>query len=476
MKPLLRVPASDVPALTRALETALEGGPAVWPVPAPASTPAPASARAPANGDVAQIAPIPRVKARFARHDGGAVGSGRGAGIAAHVDDRIALVVETSGSTDAPKRVALSADALVASADATHDALGGAGQWLLALPGHYIAGAQVLVRGLLAGTPTVTVPGDRFDATAFAATSAHLMPHVPHYTSLVPTQLARLLDAAERDPFIAAALSSFDAVLVGGQALAPAIAERAAAAGVRVVRTYGSSETAGGCIYDGTPIGDTRVRFDDQRIELTSSSLADGYLGDPERTAEAFRTDRDGTRWYVTGDLGELTADGRLRVRGRADDVIISGGVKVVLGEVERAVRRVPGFEHAVAVRAADAEWGERLVVVAARTDVADPSGSHPADADADSDTDSDSDSDADTDSDTDSDSDTDAVVASVSESPGRDERAAASGDLETLVAATDAAGLPPAARPVRLMVVDRMPLLASGKPDRRAIAALLSS
>ena len=326
--------------------------------------------------------------------------------------------------------MALSADALVASADATHDALGSSGQWLLALPGHYIAGVQVLVRGLVAGTPTLTVPGDRFDEAAFAAASAHLMPHVPHYTSLVPTQLARLLDAAERDAFIAAALTSFDAVLVGGQALAPAIAERAAAAGVRVVRTYGSSETAGGCVYDGTPIGDTRVRFDDPstgsgqggRIELSSSSLADGYLGDPERTAAAFRTDRDGTRWYVTGDLGEIGDDGRLRVRGRADDVMISGGIKVVLGEIERAVRGVPGFAEAVVVAVADPEWGERAAV---------------------------------------------AVAGAVS-----DEASA----LQALRTATDAARLDPAARPVRLVVVERLPMLVSGKPDRRAIAGLAAN
>lgn len=444
MKPLLRVPATDVPALTRALESALEGGPAVWPIPATPAAPPRIPAAAPAPADPASAATLPGPGGAFPTDQGrsrpsadgkappqsasgGSRGSAGSAGSAGgsvgpaptEVDDRIALVVETSGSTDAPKRVALSAEALVASADATHDTLGGTGQWVLALPGHYIAGAQVLVRGLVAGTPTLTVPGDRFDPTAFAATSAHLMPHVPHYTSLVPTQLARLLDAAERDPFIAAALTSFDAVLVGGQALAPAIAARADSAGVRVVRTYGSSETAGGCVYDGTPIGDTRVRFDDQRIELTTASLADGYLGDPDRTTAAFRTDRDGTRWYVTGDLGELTPDGRLRVRGRADDVMISGGVKVVLGEVERAVRSVAGYAEAVVVAVPDPEWGERAAVAVA--------------------------------------------------GDAGDEASA----LQTLRTATDAAGLAPAARPVRLVVVDLLPMLASGKPDRRALADL---
>ncbi|MFF2277845.1 AMP-binding protein [Agromyces sp. NPDC058126] len=384
MKPLIRVTATDAAELTRSLAAALDGGPAVWPVP-----------------------------------EAGAAGVGGADRPAAEVDDRVALVVETSGSTDAPKRVLLSADALVASADATHDALGSTGQWLLALPGHYIAGAQVIVRGLVAGTETVALPAGGFDPAAFAEASARMHDHVPHYTSLVPTQLARLLDAAERDAFVGAALRSFDAVLVGGQALAPALAERADAAGVRVVRTYGSSETAGGCVYDGAPIGDTAVRFVDGRIELSGSSLAEGYLDDPERTAAAFVAER-GTRWYRTGDLGELDpGTGRLRVRGRADDVMISGGVKVVLGEVERAVRRLPGFGEAVVVAVPDAEWGERAAVV---------------------------------------------VGTGVG-----DEASALAGLREI----TDASDLGPAARPVRLVVAEPWPVLASGKPDRRALAAV---
>ena len=103
-------------------------------------------------------------------------------------------------------------------------------------------------------------------------------------------QLARVVDGAERDPFIAAALTSYDAVLVGGQALAPGLADRAAALGARIVRTYGSSETAGGCVYDGRPLEGVRVRTVDDAIELAGPMLAEGYLGDPERTAAAFTT------------------------------------------------------------------------------------------------------------------------------------------------------------------------------------------
>lgn len=381
MKPLIRIPASDVVAVTDALRAALAGGPAVWPV---------ADPHAPEPADPAWV-----------------------------VDDGVALVVETSGSTDAPKRVLLSADALRASATATELALHGPGQWLLALPVHYIAGAQVLVRSVIAGTEPVVLDGEHFDPAEFVAASARLDRRYPRYTSLVPVQLQRLVDAARTDRKVADALHVFDRILIGGQAASPSLTLAADTLGVRITRTYGSSETAGGCVYDGRALDDVAIRIVDGGVELSGPMLADGYLGDPERTAAAFTTDAGGVRWYRTGDLGELTHDGTLRIRGRADDVIISGGVKVSLGDVERAVRSVPGFADAVAVRVLDREWGERAAVVATRSDAA-----------------------------------------------------AASAALEALAAATDAARLPPAARPVRLELVDALPLLASGKPDRRALEA----
>ncbi|MGW9182910.1 AMP-binding protein [Agromyces sp. NPDC055661] len=420
MKPLIRVPASDVTAVADALRAALVGGPAVWPVATPLVETRPSVAPQPADPTWL-------------------------------VDDHIALVVETSGSTDAPKRVLLSADALRASATATEAALHGPGQWLLALPLHYIAGAQVLVRSIVAGTEPVLLDGEHFDPAEFVAASARLDQRYPRYTSLVPVQLQRLVDAAHSDPKVADALHVFDRILLGGQAASPSLTLAADTLGVRITRTYGSSETAGGCVYDGRALDGVAIRIVGDpstgsghrpstgsgrgpstgsgrgpstgsgtgAVELSGAMLADGYLGDPERTAAAFATDADGMRWYRTGDLGELTHDGTLRIRGRADDVIISGGVKVSLGDVERAVRAVPGFADAVALRVPDREWGERAAVVATRTDAA-----------------------------------------------------AASAGLETLAAATDAARLPPAARPVRLELVDALPLLASGKPDRRALEA----
>ncbi|WP_106180864.1 o-succinylbenzoate--CoA ligase [Prauserella shujinwangii] len=273
-----------------------------------------------------------------------------------------AVVVPTSGSTGAPKGVLLSAAALLASAGATHDRLGGPGRWLLATPAHYIGGLQVLVRAHLAGTEPVVLDTARgFDPDAFAeAARATCTGSGPHYTALVPTQLARLLDAG------GAGAERFTAIVVGGAALDDRLRERAAAAGVRVVSAYGMSETAGGCVYEGSPLGGVRVRLGEGgRVEIGGVTLAHGYRLDPDRTAEAFA---DG--WFRTSDLGRLRPGGRLEVLGRLDDVINTGGVKVSAGQVERALRTHPGVREACVVPLPDPEWGQ---VVAAAVVAGDP-------------------------------------------------------------------------------------------------------
>lgn len=338
-------------------------------------------------------------------------------GLPPEVPAGTAVVVTTSGSTGYPKAVALSRSALTASALATAERIG-EGAWLLALPPGYIAGVQVLVRSLVAGREPAILSGV-FSAPAFAAAAASMassvggMP-VPAYTSLVPAQLQTVLD----DPAATRALAGFAAVLVGGQALAPALAARAADAGVRVVRTYGSSETAGGCVYDGAPLRDVGIRVVDGEVQLSGPTLADGYLGDPARTEAAFVRDADGVRWYRTGDTGAL-ADGRLQIIGRADNVIVSGGVNVSLDRVEKAVRTVTGFADAVVVPVADARWGQASVVVATG------SAAHRPDARA---------------------TVRDAVEAAL--------------------------GKP--ARPREIVAVAAIPLLSSGKPDRRTLRRLV--
>lgn len=277
----------------------------------------------------------------------------------AELPDGLALAVGTSGSTGRPKRALLTADALTASADATHEALGGAGTWLLAMPAHHIAGLQVLVRALRAGTdPVVLESTDGFTAAGFVG-AAQTVRGERRYTALVPTQLGRLLE----DPVARDALAAFDGVLVGGSATPAAMHEAALAAGIRLRLTYGMSETAGGCVYDGMPLSVTRAHIDnDRHVVVGGATIAHGYLGEPELTAASFSTDVDGMRWFRTDDLGHFDEDERLVIDGRADDVINTGGLKITPGVVEDAItRHVSRVLDAVVIGLPDPEWGESV-------------------------------------------------------------------------------------------------------------------
>jgi len=308
------------------------------------------------------------------------------------------LVVETSGSTGVPKRVVLSRAAMRASADATHARLGGPGQWLLALPASYVAGLQVLFRSVRAGTePVLAGDGPWPDPGAMTAQR--------RYVSLVPTQLHRMLGEADR----ARRLAGFDALLVGGASLAPELRERARGLGVRVVATYGMSETCGGCVYDGVPLAGVEVATDEHgRVRIRGPVLFDGYDGQPDLTAEVLQ---DG--WFVTQDLGRVDEGGHVEVLGRADDVVITGGVNVPAATVAAELRRHPRVRAAEVVGVPDDEWGEVLVTVAV------------TDADLD--------------------------------------------ELRDHVAAT----YPRSFAPRRLVRVDALPLLPNGKTDRLAVQAL---
>ncbi|PRY15951.1 o-succinylbenzoate--CoA ligase [Kineococcus rhizosphaerae] len=269
-------------------------------------------------------------------------------------DDPTAVVVATSGSTGTPKGALLPAGALRASAAATAARLApgpGAQQWVLALPAHHVAGLQVLLRSVRAGTEPVVLPAGPFGADAFVAalertTGAQLL------TSLVPTQLVRLLDAG---PAALQALRRFAAVLVGSAATPAPLLERARAAGVRVVTTYGSSETCGGCVYDGVPLDGVEADLDaDGRLVLAGPVVARGYRGMPGHPAFA-----DGR--FRTDDTAVLTG-GRVRVLGRVDDLVTTGGLKVAPALVEDALAGTPGVGEVVVVGVPDPEWGQRLV------------------------------------------------------------------------------------------------------------------
>jgi O-succinylbenzoic acid--CoA ligase len=264
------------------------------------------------------------------------------------------LVISTSGSTGEPKRVVLSRDAMRASANATHDRLGGPGQWVLNLPATYVAGLQVLYRCVVAGTEPVVFDGSW--STTLAGVTGRC------YVSLVPTQLVRLLHDTACDREVAA-LARCTAVLIGGGPLDPRVRDLAEERGLRIVQTYGMSETCGGCVYDGIPLAGVEVRVDDGLVLLRGPVLFDGYEGEPERTAAAMREG-----WFVTHDHGHWD-DGRLGIDGRADDVIISGGVKVPARAVAAAVATHSAVTEVEVVGVPDDEWGERVVAVVAARD-----------------------------------------------------------------------------------------------------------
>ncbi|GAA1997507.1 AMP-binding protein [Microbacterium pumilum] len=357
---------------------------------------------------------------------GPALGLGAVSTLPAQVRPGTAVVVTTSGSSGIPKSVVLSRDALIASALATADRVG-EGAWLLTLPASYVAGMQVLVRSIVADREPAILSGS-FTPQAFAAAALMMVStergeRIPTFTSLVPAQLTRLLDCAQQDTAVLAALRSFQTILVGGQALPAAVLERAESAGARIVRTYGSTETSGGCVYDGAPLRGVSIRIIDGEVQVAGPTLAEGYLGDPDMTDAVFRRSADGTRWYLTGDAG-LIEDDRLRVRGRIDNVIVSGGVNISLDRVERVVRSIPGLESAVVVGVPDPRWGEASVIVVRR---------------------------------------------------GEALRRSESIQLEEAREAV-AGAIGPHARPARLVLVDDLDTLPSGKPDREAIRSAVTS
>ena len=392
-----------------------------------------------------------------------------GAGAAA---EPIALVVGTSGSTGTPKRTALTVGALAASAVATENFFeanaDAASQWLLALPAHYIAGAQVLARSVLAGTSpviarSVTEPV-HFTPEVFLQAVEH-MSSARRFISLVPTQLHKLLESADANPHLGAeiheALGSFTGILLGG---APASADLLAAAsvlGLNTVTTYGSAETAGGCVYSGSVLPGVRVELVPEegmptvpdtegkpahdesvqvgRIWISGAHLANGYIGDATRTAEHFFTAADGTHWYRTDDYGLLAPDSnkncseqRLQVLGRSDDVLISGGVKISARAVATVLEEHPAVREACVVGLPDARWG--TAIAAAVTLV--PSAG--------------------------------AAAAPTENRPSLDE------ELCALLRAHCAEKLGAPAAPKQLSILPDFPLTSTGKPDRAEIYSIL--
>ncbi len=273
------------------------------------------------------------------------------------------LIIATSGSTmQHPHLVCLSTDALLASAEATNNVLGGPGQWITTLPLNHIAGIQTVVRAAISGHTPILAPSGKFNAKDFAqlVTEARACTpsSVPLYTSLVSPQLLACLNEAPQ------ALSCLDYVLVGGGFIDPSLTERAKQIRARVVRTYGMTETSGGCVYDGIPLECATVKIDSDGIILIAGSmLMSGYFDEPAPLLY-----EDGQAWFRTSDLGEIAEDGTLRITGRVDDIIKSGGVKVNLRAVEEAASSL-GMGRVCALALPDPMWGQQVALLVEHDD-----------------------------------------------------------------------------------------------------------
>lgn len=262
-------------------------------------------------------------------------------GLPDQVGDDAALIVESSGSTGTPKRIEIGLSALKHSTEASAQRLGGHGQWLLALPINFIAGANVLLRSIAADTQPVMLNSRvPFNADGFLR-AASLLTGDKRFTSLVPLQLERLAGSLS-DPYSLALLRRFDAILVGGQSLNQTTKQLFLDKGVKVIESYGMTETCGGCVYDGATLSGIDVSIDEGRIAISGPVLANG-LGQK----------------FVTSDLGSFS-DGILTVLGRSDRVIISGGFKISLDLVEAKAMEVAGVQQVCAV-ALETDFGQSV-------------------------------------------------------------------------------------------------------------------
>ncbi len=316
-------------------------------------------------------------------------------GLPDQVGDGVALIVESSGSTGTPKRIELSKRALLASAEASAERLGGHGQWLLALPINFVAGSNILIRSVVADTqPVMMNTRVPFTPDAFIRSAGQLN-HPSTYSSLVPVQLSKLLGYAKLDAHALRTLRSFSAILVGGQA--PNLKEvlEFKELGVNVVVSYGMTETAGGCVYDQLPLKGVRVSIEQGRVAVAGDVLANN-LGDK----------------FLTSDLGNFE-NGRLEVLGRSDRVIISGGLKVALDSIEQRLLSEPGVIE-ISAEPIKTPWGQSVGIVYVGSKELDFS------------------------------------------------------FLETEFSS--------AAKPARVILLESLPRLISGKPDRLAIQALLAN
>ncbi len=261
----------------------------------------------------------------------------------------------TSGTGGKPQAIELSRSAFAAAAAASAERLGWQphDRWLLALSLAHVGGLAIVVRCLLGRRPVVSTAHAGFEPGEVLAL---LSGERVTLCSLVPAQLERLLTLRDHPP------PALRAVLLGGAAARPDLLRRAQARGWPVFTTYGLTETCSQVATQG-PGTSTRgvgealegveVRIVEGRIQVRSPALMTAYHPGGRRPAST----ADG--WFPTQDLGRLEPDGTLHVIGRSDDVIVTGGEKVIPGEVEAALEACAGVAAACAFGIDDPIWGQ---------------------------------------------------------------------------------------------------------------------
>jgi O-succinylbenzoic acid--CoA ligase len=246
-----------------------------------------------------------------------------------------AVAIGTSGTTGSSKEVLLTSTALISSARASNKFIGAQSghTWSLLLPLTHIAAVNVIVRSMELGTTPIDLRN--FEGEYPKA----------ELTAIVPTQLFRALNGDQR---LLNHLKSAKAVLVGGAALSQSLRNQAELAGIKVVTTYGMTETCGGCVYDGTALDGVEIKIRNGKICIKGPVLASSIAVNDD--------------WFETNDLGEYEND-RLVVIGRADDVIISGGENLSLNAVENSLGIAFPDTQFAAFAIEDPQWGQSLQI-----------------------------------------------------------------------------------------------------------------
>ena len=274
------------------------------------------------------------------------------------------LILLTSGSSGDARGVELDLPALDASATLAEERLGGPGIWLTAIPVTGAGGMNTVWRSVRNGFDPVVWPGiagaAHFDGGSFLPFVRSVRDRaraegVRAYTSLVPTQVARLLSFARANDSDSVetlrALADLDAVLIGADALRDELRAALSGYGIPFVTTYGSTETTGGCVFDDRPLDGTSVSVDGEdpgRIVISGPTVAARYRDGGEGLADRTWRSHDIGRWHL----------GRLEIVGRLDDIVKVGGAALALPHITQTLRTLAELDDVLVLARPDAEWG----------------------------------------------------------------------------------------------------------------------